>query len=127
MTVPRGRTVCTLQHMATATVLAGAALLTAGCTPYAGGVLAATETVSVINTDKTVTDHVVSLVRGQDCSAVRASQGRPWCVEPYENDPVVPTLYCYRTLAKVTCYDRPSTNPGDKLVGVRPGGRLPTY
>jgi hypothetical protein len=45
----------------------------------------------------------------------------------YENQPEVPALYCYRTLAAITCYDRPSTNSGDRLVGVQPGGRLPTY
>lgn len=85
------------------------------------------DTVSLINTDKTVIDHVAGVMSGQDCSTLRSMDGGHYCQPHYENVPVVPPLYCYRTLGEVTCYDRPSNNAGDKLVGVRPGGQLPTY
>ena len=60
---------------------------------------------TVIGTDKTIIDHGVSLASGKDCSSVRLEQGKRYCKE---DDPVIrPDVYCYRTLADVTCYDRP--------------------
>jgi hypothetical protein len=60
--------------------------------------------VSFVATDKTLTDHAVSLALDRDCSAVRSSRGESYCAaEAY----VMPSEYCYRTLAKVTCYTRP--------------------
>lgn len=89
--------------------------------------LAAAEALVIINTDKTIVDHFASMANDMDCSTLRAQQGGHYCMPRYENQPVVPALYCYRTLADVTCYDRPSSNPADRLVGVQPGGVLPTY
>lgn len=89
--------------------------------------LAIVDAVSLINTDKTIIDHVASSMMGEDCSMLRSMDGGHYCQPRYENKPVVPSLYCYRTLGDVTCYDRPSTNASDTLVGVRPGGPLPTY
>lgn len=113
-------------------LVCGAAGLLAACafdpTTTTGGTnLMALEAVSVINTDKTVVDHVMSLASRQDCSTIRAQQGGHYCVERYENKPMAEALYCYRTLAAVTCYDRPSTNPRDRLVGMQPAGPLPTH
>lgn len=89
--------------------------------------LVVVDAVSLINTDKTLIDHIAGGLSGQDCSTLRSMEGGHYCQPHYENKPVVPPLYCYRTLAKVTCYDRPSPNPADRLVGMRPGGQLPTY
>lgn len=115
-----------------AAVLAGAALLLSACEggpigKTAGLQLAGVEAVSMINTQKTLGDHFISMTSGQDCSTLRAKQGGHYCVERYENEPVAEPLYCYRTLAAVTCYDRPSTNPRDRLVGMQRGGPLPTH
>lgn len=110
--------------------LAMAALLALGaCQPAANtaGALAVVETALIINTDKTLVDHVASMANDMDCSTLRAQKGGHYCMPHYENQPVVPALYCYRTLADVTCYDRPSTNPADRLVGIQAGGPLPTY
>ncbi len=85
------------------------------------------DAVTLINTDKTIVDHLAGLMSGQDCSTLRSMDGGHYCQPHYENVPVVQPLYCYRTLGKVSCYDRPSPNTGDKLVGIRPGGQLPTY
>lgn len=81
----------------------------------------------LMHTDKTMIDHVVSATSGQDCSTLRAQKGGHYCRPIYENQPTVAAVYCYRTLAAVTCYDRPSVNPGDKLVGLQPAGRLSTW
>ncbi len=60
---------------------------------------------SVMTTDKTLADHVVSWASGKDCSSVRWELGRTYCKED-EPRPVA-HVYCYRTLGDVTCYDRP--------------------
>ena len=74
-------------------------LLLSGC-----GFLVA-DGVSVIGTDKTIEDHFVSLTSGKNCSTVRTEQGLAYCEEDEVN--LQPNVYCYRTLGKVTCYDKP--------------------
>lgn len=68
------------------------------------------EGVSVINTEKSIGDHAVSLYSGKDCSTIRLERGESYCAE----DEIVPKLmvYCYRTLGRVTCYDRPDPYKG---------------
>ena len=62
------------------------------------------DVVSIINTDKTLVDHVVSLSTGQDCSTIRKIDGKSYC----KKDPIPePPLYCYRSLAAVSCYRTP--------------------
>ncbi len=66
----------------------------------------------VIGSDKTMIDHVISMASGKDCSLVRKERGMTYCKE----DEVVPRpeVYCYRELAKVTCYDKPDTRQRDR-------------
>jgi hypothetical protein len=76
--------------------------------------------VSVINTQKTIGDHVVSLVTGKDCSLVRASVGDPYCTDPLQPVPSIPRItYCYQSLARVSCFDRPIDRDANRLVGTR--------
>jgi len=74
----------------------------------------ALDVVSIINTDKTLVDHVVSLSTGRDCSTIRKIDGKSYC----KKDPVPePPLYCYRTLASVSCYRTPDPyNTGAQTV-----------
>lgn len=65
--------------------------------------LAALSVVSIINTDKTLTDHVVSAISGEDCSTVRYLSGDYYCDRP---EPPQPPLYCYRSLGEITCFER---------------------
>lgn len=60
---------------------------------------------SVMATDKTIPDHIVSYSSGKDCSTVRTEQGRTYCREDEPNP--MPVAYCYRTLADVSCYAEP--------------------
>ena len=73
-------------------------------------------TASVMATDKTIPDHIVSYRSGKDCSTVRTEQGRTYCREDEPNP--LPVAYCYRSIADVTCYAEPdpARQPGD-LVG----------
>jgi hypothetical protein len=67
---------------------------------------------SFIHTDKTVVDQAVGLSTDRDCSVLYLAQDETYCKPP---DPIEPgqvaymsqSLYCYRTLGGVSCYDRP--------------------
>ncbi len=77
---------------------------------------AAAEGVSTVLTKKTVTDHIVSLARGKDCSTIRVDRGQSYCVEDEINPPV--NVYCYRTLGSVSCYNKKNPyNSGQKALG----------
>ena len=84
---------------------------------------------SVINTHKTIDDHLVSWVTGKDCSTVRASMGEHYCEDPPPAEPMVRrTTYCYKSLAVVSCYDQPMERDTSRLFGTRidqvaPAGR----
>ena len=82
-----------------------AGLSVSACDP---GVFTAFEGVSLIGTDKTVVDHVISIGSGKDCSTVRKEKGLTYSVE---DTPIAQqNLYCYRDLGGVTCYDKPAPN-----------------
>lgn len=75
---------------------------------------------SLINTGKTIDDHVISLVTGKDCSIVRASQGGPYCVDiPPPVPQVAVTSYCYKSLASVSCFAAPLATDEARFDGSR--------
>lgn len=80
----------------------------AGCSSIPG--VAQIQGVSVIGTDKTIEDHAISLASGKNCSTIRREKGLTYCEE--DEPKVKPNIYCYKTLAKVTCYDRPNPYHG---------------
>ncbi len=59
---------------------------------------------TVMGTDKTIVDHVVSASSGKNCSSVRLEKGEYYCEE--DEPKVIQNMHCYKTLASVTCYDR---------------------
>ena len=65
--------------------------------------LVAIEGGSVIISDKTATDHFASYASGKDCSSVRSELGKTYCKE--DESEYTPTVYCYRTLGDITCYN----------------------
>jgi hypothetical protein len=76
--------------------------------------------ISVINTQKTIEDHLVSLFTGMDCSTIRASKGDHYCLEMPEAVPVyVRTSYCYKSIAKVSCYTEPLASDVTQFYGIR--------
>lgn len=71
------------------------------CDPVTlGGLEAAT----LMGSEKTVVDHMVSMASGKDCSTIRKERGLTYCVEDMPQ--VRQNIYCYRDLGGVTCYDR---------------------
>jgi hypothetical protein len=101
-------------RMAAAAVMFVAALAVQGCSfPFATGpsAFSSFEAISVVGTDKTLGDHVLSVYSGKNCSTVRSNNDLTYC----EEDEPVPkkTGYCYRSLGNITCYDRPDPYKGD--------------
>jgi hypothetical protein len=74
---------------------------------HPGLALAGIETVTLINSDRTLSDHMVSAYKNQDCSIVRSAEGGEYCVDLVKPPHNPPKIYCYRTIGDVSCYDRP--------------------
>lgn len=85
--------------------------------PY---VLANLEMLSVINTKKTLGDHVATWITGKDCSTLRAQREGVWCVD-WPGPPAPPQqVYCYASLAKPSCFAQPYNEGNDRLIGFVP-------
>jgi len=71
------------------------------CDPVSFGTV---EGVSLMGSDKTLVDHMVSMGSGKNCSTVRKEMGLTYCEE--DMPLIKQNIYCYRDLGGVTCYDR---------------------
>lgn len=78
------------------------------------------EILSVINTKKTMGDHVATWVTGKDCSTIRAQREGVWCVDWPSPPPPPQQVYCYASLAKPSCYAQPYNEGNDRLIGFVP-------
>ena len=88
-------------------VLAALVLL-GGCTPAQVGTLAGLSVVSYMETDKFLSDHLVSQLTGKDCAAANALDTGRMCKDPDSAVYVAEApVYCYRTLGEITCYPTP--------------------
>ncbi len=91
-----------------------------GNPPGIGATLANLEVLSVINTKKTLGDHVATWITGKDCSTVRAQREGAWCVD-WPAPPAPPQqVYCYASLARPSCYSQPYNQGNDRLIGFVP-------
>jgi hypothetical protein len=73
-----------------------------------GMLMAGATTGVLIATDKTVTDHVFSYVRDEDCRTTAYLETGHYCrPNPEPVTLVQEPLYCYRTLADVECHRVP--------------------
>ncbi len=81
-------------------------------TPY--GILVAADAVSMIDTQKTISDHIVSAYTGQDCSSYGYyQQNKPYCLsQKAPEPPVPPDYYCYNSISGINCYDKPVYGDG---------------
>ncbi len=76
-------------------------LLVAACDPVTFG---SAEGFTLMGSDKSLVDHVISYSSGKDCSMLRREQDLTYCVEDMPQ--IRQNIYCYRDLGGVTCYDR---------------------
>ena len=91
-------------------LLLSAAVLS-GCT-MTEAMMASASIATFVNTDKTMTDHVVSYIYDEDCSILYAQDGGDYCRdENYGKDltRVTQQTYCYRTIAGIDCYTEEDT------------------
>ena len=77
--------------------------------------LAGADGASIMASDKTIIDHVISFTTGKNCSTLRAMRDLTYCEEDEVNPH--PVLYCYRDLGKVSCYSRPDAEGRVSRVG----------
>ncbi|CAA7619802.1 hypothetical protein [Magnetospirillum sp. UT-4] len=85
--------------------------------------LANLEVLSVINTKKTMGDHLATWITGKDCSTIRAQREGAWCVD-WPSPPAPPQqVYCYASLAKPSCFAQPYNEGNDRLIGFVPAPR----
>jgi hypothetical protein len=78
------------------------------------------EALSLINTRKTLSDHLISWVTGKDCSTPRASREGVYCTDRPGAPPPPQQVYCYSTLARPSCYSQPYNEGNDHLIGFVP-------
>lgn len=112
--------------------IAAASILLSGCAwvnsdgfhtgmpPDAGTALVNLEVLSLVNTRKTLTDHVASWITGQDCSTPRAQREGVFCTDWPGPPPPQQQVYCYASLAKPSCYAQPYNEGNDRLIGFVP-------
>ena len=78
------------------------------------------EAFSLINTHKTVADHLIGWITDKDCSSPRAERGDAYCKD-WPSKPAPPQqVYCYSTLARPSCYAVPYNEGNDRLIGFVP-------
>ncbi|BAE50144.1 hypothetical protein [Paramagnetospirillum magneticum] len=78
------------------------------------------EALSLINTHKTMGDHVIGWITGKDCSSPRAERGEGYCRDWPDRPSPPAQVYCYSTLARPTCYSQPYNEGNDRLIGFVP-------
>ncbi len=83
-----------------------------GCGGNASLLLLGGSLSSLTYSKKTLVDHAVSNYTEKNCSILHTARNEPYCQAPElsEREKVAymaSTMYCYRTLGGVSCYDRP--------------------
>ncbi|MGE5506468.1 MAG: hypothetical protein ACM31L_18745 [Actinomycetota bacterium] len=78
------------------------------------------EVLSLVNTHKTMGDHLISFVVGKDCSTPRAEREGVYCTDWPSPPPPPQQVYCYRSLGKASCYSQPYNEGNDHLIGFVP-------
>ena len=99
-----------LAPMRILSIIAGLMLLT-GCEVASTAMLAKASTVAFASTDRFLSDHILSMATGEDCSLGNALDDGHACRPHYVAPEAVP-IYCYPTIGAVTCYQQP--HPTDR-------------
>jgi len=89
------------------TILAIAApLVLTACADPASLALGGASVVTVIDSGKTVSDHVMSYATGDECSFRHSLRGEAWCQPGFADEVnAQDQQVCYQSIARVTCYE----------------------
>ncbi len=87
------------------------------CSSAPGMVLATAGLVSFVHTDKTLTDHAISMATEKNCSLLHSANNEPYCQDlesektaaELEAEALMAQTHCYRTLGAISCYRQPDT------------------
>jgi hypothetical protein len=84
------------------------AVILAAASVLGGCELVLLEGATMVGSDKSLADRIVSWSSNKDCSGYRRATGRTYCKE----DDIQPTpqVHCYRTIGEVTCYEQPEAS-----------------
>ena len=102
----------------------------AACDPFTGTLVVA-NTATLIHGDKTIPDYILSSQSRLNCSLLHAARNEEYCQEEPPSDTealadLSSNHYCYRTLGRIDCYDRPDfLASGQTRVNFAAGGYLP--
>ena len=78
----------------------------AACADPASLAFGGASVVSVIDSGKTVSDHVMSYATGEECNIRHTLRGEAWCLpRRFDDSEEMAELVCYRSIARVTCYE----------------------
>lgn len=79
----------------------------------------ALDAVTLINTDKTLVDHMMTAATNKDCSVLKSQDGSDYCKAfPVKEAPKPPRVpHCYNTLGSVSCYYTENPYGTDTKVG----------
>ena len=90
------------------TVTLASALILSACTGAEPAIVFLGATTDIVMTDKLPTDYIAEALTDKDCSYIRhLDDGGPLCRSEDYGKVVERPLYCYRTLGRVNCYERP--------------------
>lgn len=78
------------------------------------------EAFSLINTHKTIGDHIIGWITSKDCSSPRAERGEDYCRDWPGRPPPPQQVYCYASLARPSCFAQPYNEGNDHLLGFVP-------
>lgn len=91
----------------------------AACDPGSQAMLAGASLVTLVHTDKTISDHVATWAFDKDCSSLSLANGEKYCQEfvteaerkaaEAEAAARLAGTYCYRTLGAINCFRQPDT------------------
>ncbi len=84
-------------------------LAMAACADPASLAMSGASVVTAVDSGKTVSDHAMSFLTGDDCSFLNSLRGGAWCQPILADPPPPPNQVCYKSIAAMTCY--PVENP----------------
>lgn len=79
------------------------------CTDPASLAVSGVSVVTAFDSGKTVSDHAMSFMTGDDCSFLNSLRGSAWCQPVAGELAEPPKQVCYKSIASMTCY--PVENP----------------
>ena len=98
-------------------IAAAALLALTGCVAPASVAFGGASVVTAADTGKTVSDHAMSFLTGQECTYRHTLKGIAWCQPLASAAPEPDGRVCYQSLGSITCYtaENPFETPSRRV------------